>query len=475
MTGPGVVRTVTAERFLSLWRDGAWSGSNYPERATGAPEAAQPARIGPAVAAIIEQVRRGGQRALLELTSRYDGVDLTCLEVGRDELIRAAGHVPAELSEALAFAAGRIREFAVRALERLNIDPPAAHGSVQGQGPDDGRAGSSVHDVWCPVERVGIYVPGGRAPYPSSVLMAAVPAQVAGVGEIVLCTPPAGPGGAVPPAVAAAALLSGVNRVFRLGGAQAVAAMAFGAGEVPRVDKLVGPGNAFVTEAKRQLYGLVGLDGLAGPSEVLGVAGHRGAARPLAWQLLAQAEHDPLALPLAVVLPPLSAGEVVGLIGDGLSLMPPARRDAAAAALASRGAVISADGLRQAAGVVDAVRPEHLWIDLGNRSASASFGRRVAAHAAAVCIGPGSPVAAGDYAAGPSHVLPTGGTARWASPLGVLDFMRRVSWVDLGPEDTPAVGRAAAVIARYEGFWAHERTLQQMTGTEVASGGKLDG
>lgn len=463
MTGDSPARVLTAAEFLRMWRDGAWGAANTRgEWGIGPPEP----RVAAAVAALIEQVRARGREALLELTARHDGVKLESLEVSRGELVAAAAAAPTDLADALALAAGRIRAFAVHARDTL-LSADDLSGATRGvsgrtaRGRARGAAGPGIREMWCPLQRVGVYAPGGRAAYASSVLMAAVPARVAGAGELVLCTPPA-PGGACAPGIAAAALLAGVDRVFRLGGVQAMAAMALGAGEVPRVDKIAGPGGQWVTEAKRQLFGEVGLDGLAGPSEVVAVSNQRGAARFVAGQLVAQAEHDPLALALALVMPPLEQSRVLDEIRQQLGTLPEPNRLTAAASLSARGAVIAAGCPDDAAAVVEAVRPEHLWVDLGSRSQSAAFARRAAAHTAAVFIGPYSAVAMGDYVAGPSHVLPTGGTARWASPLGVVDFMRRVSWVELGSDDALALGPAAAVIARHEGFNGHARSLQFM-------------
>lgn len=462
MSQAGPLRSLPAQEFLAVWRDGDWALQNPAEPG-------MPPGVSAAVSGIIERVRAGGQQALLELTSLYDGAVLKRLEVDQAELARAASSVPAGLSEALVLAAQRIRDFALRARSSLLGEAGLRDGSLTAPGD-----GPCITEVWCPLERVGVYAPGGRAPYASSVLMAAIPARVAGVGELVLCTPP-GAGGAVPPAIAAAALLAGVDRVFLLGGVQAVAAMAFGAGEVPRVDKIAGPGGLWVTEAKRQLFGTVGLDGLAGPSEVVAVSSYPPAAPFIAWQLVAQAEHDPQALALAVIVPPLSPGNVLEEVRRCLDELPGPCRRTAVAALSSRGAVIAARDGEEAAAVVEAVRPEHLWVDLGGRRESVEFARRAMMYAGAVFIGPCSPVALGDYVAGPSHVLPTGGTARWASPLGVVDFMRRVSWVEVGdyalapgpaPGSAPGRGRglvpAAATIARHEGFHGHAASLDAM-------------
>jgi len=293
--------------------------------------------------------------------------------------------------------------------------------------------------------------------------MTALPALAAGVGEIVLCTPPR-PDGSLHPAVAAAAVLAGVTKVFLLGGAQAIAAMALGAGEVPRVAKVAGPGNAYVTEAKRQLVGECGFDGFAGPSEVVAIGGTPGTERFLAWQMLAQAEHGPDSLAIGVVLPGVGIVGLVAAIEAGLVSLPQAAAATAARALSNRGALVTARDAAEALQVVRTVCPEHVWIDLPCEASARDFALRAAPFAGAVYLGQASPVAAGDYAAGPSHVLPTGGSAGWASPLGPSDFMRRVSLIELAPAEAVSVRDSARVIATAEGFLAHEGSLRQGSG-----------
>lgn len=434
------LRIVTAESFLGAWRSGAW------QAAGASPGAAVP--VATAVAEIIARVRAGGQAALLEYTRRFDRADLTSLEAAPHELAGWASACPPGLRSALEYAARRVREFSARAAATL---------SPRLEQMDLARI-SGVHEAWCSLGRVGVYVPGGRAPYPSSVLMTAIPAREAGVGEVVLATPPR-PDGSVSPAVAVAAQIAGVDRVFRIGGAQAIAAMATGAGEVPRVDKIAGPGNAYVTEAKRQLYGETGLDGLAGPSEVVALSARAGGEQWVACQLLAQAEHDPDALALAVLLPAVRPDAVLAEVAAGLDRLPAENRLVAGQALAARGALVTAASVDEAVLVANAVAPEHLWIDFPEAQAAAAVARQTARFAGAVFFGPYSPVAVGDYTAGPSHVLPTAGSARWGSPLGPADFMRRVSLVALDRTESAAARSQAIVIATAEGFSAHAASL----------------
>lgn len=445
-----LLRVVAVPAFLAAWQAGAWQLRAQQQAIV----------VSDRVATIIARVRRDGQHALSQLTAELDGVELASPVVSPDELARQAAACPQELREALVAAGQRLEVFARQSAASLrpslaDVDP---------------RSPLGVTEAWSPLATVGIYVPGGRAPYPSSVLMTAVPARAAGVPELVFCTPPTKEG-TLHPAIAAAALVAGVTRVFLIGGAQAIAAMALGAGEVPRVDKVVGPGNAYVNEAKRQLFGECGFDGLAGPSEVIAVAGRPGAERDLAWQLLAQAEHGLDGLPLGVVLPGVDPDLVLAEIARGIERLPLANAQAAADSLGQRGALIIAVSTDEAVQVVRAVRPEHTWIELADGPASRRLALAVAPFAGAVYVGAGSPVAAGDYAAGPSHVLPTGGSARWRSPLGPVDFMRRVSLVEIAPSQQGTIAGIARIIATAEGFVAHavslpdgERTTQRGRG-----------
>ncbi|MGO0123322.1 histidinol dehydrogenase [Desulfothermobacter acidiphilus] len=392
------------------------------------------------VAAIVAEVRDRGDEALCHFTSRLDGVDLRPedLEVPEEEIEQAYREVSSAFVEALRCALTRIFNFHAKHV-------PKSWHEVR---PDGSVWGELVR----PLDRVGIYVPGGRARYPSSVLMNSVPARVAGVKELVMVTPP-GPAGKVDPHVLVAAREAGINRLFRIGGAQAVAALAYGTRTVPRVDKIVGPGNIYVTLAKRLVYGQVGIDLLAGPSEVVVVADDTAPAAWVAADLLAQAEHDPQARVLLVTLSRRLAEEVNRELEAGWSELgsPPASRES----LAHSYAVLVPD-LDTAMDCVNRFAPEHLELLVAD---PAPLVERVR-HAGAVFLGPYSPVPMGDYLAGPNHVLPTGGTARFASPLGVNDFLKRTSVLQLSAPAFRELGPHAALMAEIEGLQAHARAIK---------------
>lgn len=387
------------------------------------------------VARIIARVRTEGFAALADLTRRFDGVALTeaDVEVTGAERAAAAAQVAPDVRAALAFAAERIRRF------------------HEAQRPDDldlrDETGVRMGVRHSAVARAGLYVPGGRAAYPSSVLMNAIPAQVAGVGELVMVTPVRG--GGLVPEVMLAAELAGVARVFRIGGAQAVAALAFGVGPVPRCDMIVGPGNAWVAEAKRQLYGSVGIDMVAGPSEVLVVAD--ASARP-AWvaaDLLSQAEHDPLAQAILLTDSPTLADAVEAEIAR---LLPRLATEAVArASWEAHGVILLVGDLAEAPPLVDALAPEHLELMVADPAPLFAAIR----HAGSVFIGETTPEAIGDYVGGPNHVLPTGRRARFASGLSVRDFMKRTTFLEVPPHAYPLLGAAAATLADAEGLPAH--------------------
>jgi histidinol dehydrogenase len=305
---------------------------------------------------------------------------------------------------------------------------------------------------WSPVDAAGLYVPGGRAAYPSSVLMNAVPAVVAGVRDLIMVTPT--PDGMVNPLVLAAARVAGVSRVFRIGGAQAVAALAFGTAHIPRVDVITGPGNAFVAEAKRQLYGMVGIDMVAGPSEVVVVSDGKSNPDWIAADLLAQAEHDPVAQSILITTSPAEADAVEAAVARQLETLP----TAAVAGVSWRdfGAIILVPNLAASLPLLDALAPEHaeLMVD----DPDWLFARM--RHAGSVFLGRHTPEAAGDYLAGPNHVLPTGRRARFASGLSVVDFMKRTTFLDCGPQGLAAIGPAGAAIADMEGLAAHAASIR---------------
>ena len=404
-------------------------------------EATQDASVESAARAIIDDVRRRGDAAVLEYTNRFDRMSVPAIDalgIPASELSIALASLPAEQRDALAAAAERVRRFH----ERQKAEPwefREADGTVLGQ-----RV--------TPLDRVGLYVPGGKAAYPSSVLMNAVPAKVAGVGEIVMVCPT--PDGVRNPLVLAAAALAGVDRVIAIGGAQAVAALAYGTAFVPRVDKIVGPGNAYVAAAKRQVFGQVGIDMIAGPSEILVICD--GGTDPdwIAMDLFSQAEHDELAQ--AILLSPDVAflDRVEASIAKLLPGMP--RRDVIATSLAGRGALVHVRDLDEACVIADRIAPEHLELSVEDPERWAAKLR----HAGAIFLGRYSSEALGDYCAGPNHVLPTSGTARFSSPLGVYDFQKRTSLIHASREGARTLGRVASTLARGEGLPAHAQSAE---------------
>ena len=388
-----------------------------------------------AAAAIIAEVRRDGDAALIRLTERYDRLRLTpaTLAFTEAEIDAACAAVPAGERAALDRAAARIRAFHER-------QRPADAFWTDGDG-------VSLGWRWGPVDAAGLYVPGGTASYPSSVLMNAIPAQVAGVGRVVMCAPT--PDGAVNPLVLYAARLAGVSTVWRIGGAQAVAAMAYGTETIRPVDKITGPGNAWVAAAKRRVFGHVGIDSIAGPSEVVVVAD---AAQNPAWlaaDLMAQAEHDGSAQSILVTDDAGLAAEVGRAVERLLQRLP--RAAIAGASWAAHGALVVARDPEHAAALVNRLAPEHLQLCLADPT---GFAARVR-HAGAIFLGPHTPEALGDYVAGPNHVLPTARSARFASGLSVLDFMKRTTLVGASAQGLAAVGPAAATLAASEGLDAH--------------------
>ncbi|HEX4880888.1 MAG TPA: histidinol dehydrogenase [Porticoccaceae bacterium] len=394
-----------------------------------------------AVAAILAAVRERGDAALVEYTNRFDRRQLATaaeLEIPRAELDAALAGLPQAQRAALTAAAERIRSFHERQ-KQSSWEYRDALGN---------RLGQRVTAL----ARVGIYVPGGQASYPSSVLMNAIPARVAGVGEILMAVP--APGGELHPMVLAAAALAGVDRVFTIGGAQAIAALTFGTTTVPAVDKVVGPGNAYVAAAKRQVFGRVGLDMVAGPSEVLVICD--GSADPdwIAMDLFSQAEHDPLAQ--AILLTP-DAGFRDRVAESIARLLPTLeRREIAAQALAGRGALVLVRDLDEAMALANRIAPEHLELALAEPERWLDAVR----NAGAVFLGSHTPEAIGDYCAGPSHVLPTSATARFASPLGVYDFEKRTSIIGCSPAGAAQLAGIAAVLARGESLTAHARSAE---------------
>lgn len=397
------------------------------------------ASVETAVAAIIAMIRMGGDAALAEAALRFDNVHLEPgqFRIPAAALLAAAEAVSEPENAALRLAAERIEAFHRRQLPAdLAVTDPS---------------GMRMGIRWRPLDSVGIYVPGGKASYPSTVLMNAVPARVAGVSRIVMCVPC--PGGIVPPLVAAAARYAGVTEVYRVGGAQAIAAMAYGTGTIAPVDRIVGPGNAYVAEAKRQVFGRVGIDSVAGPSEVVILADSANDPRVVAGDLLAQAEHDEAAQAILITNDAGFADRVEAAVAVALRHLD--RAAIAAASWSTHGAVIVVKSWKEAAEIVNRIAPEHVEIMLSEPEPLFAQIR----HAGAVFLGRDTPEALGDYVAGPNHVLPTARTARFSSGLSVLDFLKRTSFVAADAEALARLGPAAVTLARAEGLTAHAASI----------------
>ena len=393
---------------------------------------------------IVSDVRARGDAALLEYTRRLDGWDpATAADVvlGPDAMRAAYDSLPPEGRRALALAARRISAFHRR--ER-DAEVPSRRDAI----------GATLAQVVRPLARVGLYVPGGTARYPSSVLMTAIPARVAGVAEIVVCSPGVRGTGEMDAWTLAACHVSGVSRLFRVGGAQAVAALAYGTATIPAVDKICGPGNAYVAAAKRLVFGRVDIDMIAGPSEILVLADARARPAEVAADLLAQAEHDVRAVSVLVTPSAALVDATLAEVERQLAALP--RREIAGASIRDRGAAVVARDLAEAVRLADEFAPEHLALHARN---AASLVRRIS-RAGAVFVGTSTPEAVGDYLAGPSHVLPTAGTARFASPLSVATFRRRMSVLELTPAALAAVAPAVEVLARAEGLEGHWRAVE---------------
>jgi len=388
-----------------------------------------------AVERIIGDVRNEGDKALFDYTEKLDGVRLDSLEVDKREVAAAHSMIDKKLKAALEFAVGRIRDFHAACEHRT------------GRFPIDRHLGRRI----LPLQRVGLYVPGGSAAYPSTVLMMAIPARVAGVKEIIMVSPP-GRDGKVPAPTLAAADIAGVSRIFKVGGAQAISALAFGTESIPRVDKICGPGNIFVTLAKKMVYGTVDIDGLEGPSEIVVVADEKASPALCAADLLAQAEHDPLAL---VVLITTSA-DLAKRVDKEIELqVRRLKRRSSVKKAMDAGMLVLVDDMSQAVELANLFAPEHLSIMAANASALA---RRIR-NAGCIFVGENSPVVLGDYVAGPSHVLPTGGSARFGSPLGVADFLKVTNIIALHKRTMQQLSQPAMEIARAEGLDAHAEAM----------------
>jgi histidinol dehydrogenase len=397
-------------------------------------------RVDGAVAGIIAEVRAGGDAALLDLTARFDRwtpADASALRVTRDEIDAAVAECEPTLIAALDHAAKRIETFhAAQMPVDVRLDDPV---------------GLTLGMRWGAIDAVGIYVPGGKAAYPSSVLMNAIPARVAGVRRVAMCVPT--PDGVLSPLVLAAAHRAGVTEIFRIGGAQAIAALAWGTDSIAAVDRVAGPGNAYVAEAKRQVFGRVGIDAIAGPSEVVIIADWTQDPARVAMDLLAQAEHDESAQSILITDSATLAGAVERAVEEALKTLP--RAAIAGESWARNGAIILARSLEEAAALTDRLAPEHL--ELLVEEPRVLFSR--IRHAGAAFLGSFSPEALGDYIAGPNHVLPTGRTARFASGLSVFDFLKRTTWIEAEQRGLEAIGPDAVLLANAEGLTAHASSI----------------
>jgi histidinol dehydrogenase len=409
------------------------------ERASALRASAEPAAdVATTVARIIADVRSRGDEAVRELTRRFDGPDLADPFLPASEWDALESRCDPAVRAALRKAAERVRAF----------HAPQVPQAYEQRLPD----GGVLQSVVIPLQRAACYVPGGRATYPSTVIMTAAVARLAGVDDVIVTTPPRRDGG-IAPAIAAAARIAGATRILRAGGAQAVAALAIGTKAIPRCDAVVGPGNAYVTEAKKQLSGEVRIDSLAGPTEVVIVADASADPRMVAADLIAQAEHDPLALAVIVTDDSDLAGAVQRALHDELRERP---NGVAEQALRARGAAIVAASLQEALAFADQLAPEHLELLVSDPRSVLGQVKR----AAAVFVGPHAPVPVGDYLAGPNHTLPTSGTARFASSLSASDFVRRQNVVEYGSRQLLADAREIRTLAEAEGLTGHARAVQ---------------
>lgn len=388
---------------------------------------------------IVADVRARGDEALREYTSRFDGVELECFRIGQQAIDEALAKVAPELSTALQHAAAQIRDFHERQVRESWFDVRSN--------------GALVGTKYTPVEAVGIYVPGGRALYPSSVLMNAIPASVAGAERIACATPPT-KDGSLDPAVIEACRIAGVTEIYSIGGAQAIAALAYGTETIPAVSKITGPGNAFVAAAKKIVSGDVGIDMIAGPSEVCIVADDAADPKMVAIDLMAQAEHDPLASCYLVCFSDKYADAVLAEV-DG-HMQRSTRADITRASLRDQGLVVVCPDMAAALGAVNVIAPEHLEMHVAD-AMNYLGGIR---NAGAIFLGDWTAEAVGDYVAGPNHTLPTGGTAKFSSPLSVDDFVKKSSVIRYTPEALMADGEAIVRIADREGLWSHAQSIR---------------
>jgi histidinol dehydrogenase len=399
-----------------------------------------------AVANIIQEIRVQGDEAVRKFSYLIDGVSLDTAEVSISELKAARDLVSRDLVDALEFSAQRVHDFASTALPRSWYN-----------------ADTGLGEMVVPIDFVGMYVPGGTAAYPSTLIMTALTAKAAGVKKLLMCTPPR-KDGKVLPVIAAAAHVAGVDQVFSVGGAQAIAAMAFGTASMPRVDKICGPGNIFVTLAKQQLYGKVGIDGIYGPTETVVVADDSTDPRFVAADLIAQAEHDLLATPILVTTSPALIDRVASEMERQICTMQ--RKEIIKASLEGQGTNILVKDLEEAIEVANLIAPEHLCLMFEGPSVWLDKVR----NAGTVFVGEGTPEATGDYVAGPSHTIPTQGSARFSSYLGVDQFLKKVPVVSLSVEEVERIAPAASTIARAEGLTAHASAIEmRITNTDLKS------
>lgn len=389
------------------------------------------------VSEIIDTVRKNGDAALYDYGKKFDKAELTSLAVSPGELSEAVASVEPEFLEILKKAAANIRRFHEKQ-KRNSFLLNDERGIVMGQ-------------KVIPVDRAGLYVPGGTAAYPSTVLMDAIPAKIAGVREVVIVTPPNAEG-KINPVILAAAQVAGVDRIFKVGGAQAIAALAYGTESIPKVDKIVGPGNAFVAEAKKQVFGRVSIDMIAGPSEILIIADGKTDPRYAAADLLSQAEHDKMASAVLITDSAALAEAVSAELERQLPLLE--REEIARASIDNNGKIIVADNLMQAIDIANEIAPEHLELCVDNPFDYLDAIR----HAGSVFMGRSCPEALGDYLAGPNHTLPTGGTAKFSSPLSVDDFVKKTQYTYYTKDALAAVARDVAFFAKKEGLTAHARS-----------------
>ncbi|MBS1227899.1 MAG: Histidinol dehydrogenase [Proteobacteria bacterium] len=408
-------------------------------------ESAQDEAVDRSVAAILADVKARGDAAVLEYTNRFDRLAATSLaelELSRDAMQCALAGLPGDQRAALEAAASRVRSYHQRQVLQ----------SWQFEEDSDEMRGTLLGQKVTPLNRVGLYVPGGKASYPSSVLMNAIPAKVAGVAELIMVVPT--PGGERNPLVLAAAALAGVDRVFCIGGAQAIGALAYGTPSVPAVDKIVGPGNAYVAAAKRRVFGVVGIDMVAGPSEILVICDGQTDPEWVAMDLFSQAEHDELAQSILLCPDRAYIERVAQAIEKLLPTMP--RQAVIRASLENRGALIEVRDLDEACAIANRIAPEHLELSLADADAWVDKIQ----NAGAIFIGPYTSESLGDYCAGPNHVLPTSGSARFSSPLGVYDFQKRSSLIRVSKAASKTLGRIASTLAQGEGLPAHARSAQ---------------